>query len=312
MSDVAFVMGGAGFLGSHVADALSDAGYKVRVFDRVRSPFLREDQEMVIGDILDLDGLTAAMEGARYVYNFAGLADIDDAKNRPIDTVKLNILGNTHALEAARIQKIERFVFASSIYVYSESGSFYRASKQSAERFVETYQERYGLDYSTVRYGSLYGRRADARNGIYRFLKQALVEKRIKFSGSPDAQREYIHVQDAARLSVEVLKPEFRNRHIILTGNERMSVVNLMKMIAELSPAPVQLEFDEMIRKAHYEMTPYAFNPRIGTKLVSNEYVDLGQGLMDCLAEIYETLHAAEYMDTPSGWLAHGDHEVTE
>jgi UDP-glucose 4-epimerase len=88
----------------------------------------------------------------------------------------------------------KRFVFASTVYVYSESGSFYRASKQAAERFVEAYYERYGLPFSVLRYGSLYGRRADQRNGIYRLLKQALEQRTIAYEGSAEAMREYIHV----------------------------------------------------------------------------------------------------------------------
>lgn len=127
--DLAVVFGGSGFLGSHVADALSDAGYRVRIFDLVRSPYLRVGQEMVVGDLMDPAAVTQAAAGCQHVYNFAGLADIDDAKNRPVDTVTLNVLGNVHALEAARAAGARRFVFASSIYVYSESGSFYRASK---------------------------------------------------------------------------------------------------------------------------------------------------------------------------------------
>ena len=117
-----------------------------------------------------------------------------------------------------------RFVFASTIYVYSESGSFYRASKQAAERFIETYHERYDLDYSILRYGSLYGRRADARNGIYRMLHEALERHSITYHGSGEAIREYIHVEDAARMSVQVLAPEFANRHLILTGQERLRI----------------------------------------------------------------------------------------
>src|SRR5205823_5125764 len=99
----ALVLGGSGFLGSHVADALSDAGYGVRLFDVKPSPFLRPDHEMVIGDILDMDALVAASADCAYVYNFAGVADLDDAKDRPIDTVKMNVLGNVNALEAARM-----------------------------------------------------------------------------------------------------------------------------------------------------------------------------------------------------------------
>jgi UDP-glucose 4-epimerase len=285
------VYGGSGFLGSHVADALTDAGCQVVIFDRVHSPWLRSEQEMYEGDLLDEGAVIEAAAGCRYVYNFAGMADIDEARNRPVDTVKLNILGNVNALEAARLAGASRFIFASSVYVYSEAGSFYRASKQASERFVEAYQERYGLNYTILRYGSLYGRRADIRNGIYRLLRQALLERRIEYRGSADAMREYIHVADAARLSVEILGKEYENRHMILTGQERMAVKNLMTMIAEMIPGGAEIDFSETPAYAHYVMTPYAFNPRLGHKLIANDHVDLGQGLLDCLAELYEVFH---------------------
>ena len=72
-------MGGAGFLGSHVADKLSDAGNAVRIYDRGPSRWLRPDQEMVVGDILDVDSLTGAIAGSDVVYNFAAMADLNDA-----------------------------------------------------------------------------------------------------------------------------------------------------------------------------------------------------------------------------------------
>ena len=289
--DRVVVYGGSGFLGSHVSDALTDAGYKVIIFDRVVSPYLRDDQEMFQGDLLDQKSVSAAVFGCKYAYNFAGLADIDEARNRPVDTVKLNILGNVHALEAARLAGVKRFIFASSVYVYSEAGSFYRASKQASERFVEAYQERYGLSYTILRYGSLYGRRADMRNGIYRLLRQALVERRIEYKGSADAMREYIHVTDAARLSVRILDDSYTNRHLILTGQERMAVKNLMTMIAEMIAEGAVIDFSEEPAYGHYVMTPYAFNPRLGKKVIANEHVDIGQGLLDCMAEIHEQLH---------------------
>lgn len=284
----AIVFGGSGFLGSHVADALSDAGHRVRIFDRVSSPWLRDAQEMVIGDLMDAEAVARATAGFDYVYNFAGVSDIDDARNRPRDTAMLNIVGNIHVLEAARTGGAKRFVFASTVYVYSESGSFYRASKQAAERFVETYQERYSLPYSILRYGSLYGRRADQRNGIYRFLKQAVENGKVHYEGAEDSMREYIHVADAARLSVRILEPEFANRHLVLTGHERMPVRNLMRMISEMLPGGVEVHYGGKQGDGHYVMTPYAYNPRVGHKLVANDYVDLGQGLLDCIAELHE------------------------
>jgi UDP-glucose 4-epimerase len=70
------VIGGAGFLGSHVADALTSAGYHVCIYDRKASAWLRDDQEMIIGDLMDVASLEAAVKGSDVVYNFAALADL--------------------------------------------------------------------------------------------------------------------------------------------------------------------------------------------------------------------------------------------
>ncbi len=300
--EIAIVLGAGGFLGSHVADALSDAGYRVRLFDLHPSPYQRPDQEMIIGDLMNIEQISKAAQGAAAVYNFAAIADIDEAHDNPLATANINVLGNMHALEAARLAGARRFVFASSVYVYSESGSFYRASKQAAERFTETYHERYGLEYTILRYGSLYGRRADKRNGIYRMLQEAVQKHSITYRGNGGAIREYIHVEDAARMSVQILAPEFANRHLILTGQEKLRVRDVMTMISEIMPWPVTLHFDEAKPGHHYQITPYAFQPRIGRKLVLNEHVDLGQGLLDCLHEIHRQINHSHSEDdaTPS------------
>ncbi|OGX04581.1 MAG: NAD-dependent epimerase [Omnitrophica bacterium RIFCSPLOWO2_12_FULL_50_11] len=293
----AIVCGGSGFLGSHVADALSEAGFRVKIFDLKPSPYLRDDQDMIVGDLMDLQDVVRAAENCQYVYNFVGISSIEEAKDRPLETVRLNILGNVHALEAARQSGAKRFIYASSVYVYSEAGSFYRVGKQASERFVEAYHERYGLDYTILRYASLYGRRSNERNGIYRLLKQALEQKSITYEGSADAVREYIHVTDAARLSVEILEDSYANRHLILTGQERLPVKSLMRMIAEMIPGGVELHFGNKKEDGHYDVTPYAFQPKLGHKLISTDYVDLGQGLLDCLSDLHERLHLAEPPD---------------
>ena len=96
------VMGGAGFVGSHVADILSERGYKVTIFDRVPSPWLRDDQEMVVGRRARSCRLfPMSCSGARYLYHFAGIADIGEAKERPFETVSLNVMGTTTAAQAA-------------------------------------------------------------------------------------------------------------------------------------------------------------------------------------------------------------------
>lgn len=174
----AVVFGGAGFLGSHVADALTARGHKVIIFDKAASAYLQPSQEMIVGDILDEKAVKKAVKGVDFVYNLVAVSDIEQAMIMPPETIKVNVLGNINVLEAAREAKVKRFIFSSSIYVYSDVGSFYKSSKQSCELFIESYHDVFGLDYTILRYGSLYGPRCDERNWIYMILKQALLEKR--------------------------------------------------------------------------------------------------------------------------------------
>lgn len=288
----AVVFGGAGFVGSHVADALAAVGHEVAVYDVKLSPYLQAGQRMVVGDILDQAKVAEAMAGAQVVYNFAGVSDIDEARHLPIETVQANILGTVILLEEARKAGVRRFVLASTIYVYSHAGGFYRASKQACEAYVEEYQREYGLPYTILRYGTLYGRRADMRNSVYRFLSQAIAERKIVYYGEGDEVREYIHAEDAARCSVEILDPAFENQHVILTGHQPMRVRDLMTMIREILGDAVEVEFREALPRehGHYKLTPYSFQPRMGRKLVSAYYVDMGQGLLNCLEDIYARL----------------------
>lgn len=282
------VFGGSGFLGSHVADALSENGHKVTIYDLRPSPFLKDSQNMVIGDILDPEGVVAVAEGADVIYNFAGIADLEGAKTKPLDTITQNIKGTTILLEAARRVKAKRFVFASTIYVYSDRGGFYRCSKQSAELYIEEFERRYGLDYTVLRYGTLYGPRADKRNGVYRYLKEAVTKKKIVCPGTGEEMREYIHVRDAAQLSVDILSDKHKNKHIIITGHHPMRFKDFLYMAKEILNNDVEINFEKSYSDlTRYNLTPYSFIPKIGYKLTTNSYLDMGQGLLECINEIH-------------------------
>ena len=280
------VIGGSGFLGSHVADQLSEAGHHVRIYDKVKSPWERPDQEMIIGDLLDADHLNKTIAGSDAVYNFAALADLEQASNQPIETIRINILGNTQVLEACRLSKVKRFVCASTVYVYSREGGFYRCSKQAAEHYVEEYQRIYDLDYTILRYGSLYGPRADGSNGLLCIVRNALEAGVVRYQGSPDAFREYIHVEDAARASVVALGDDFCNQSVVLTGQEPMRVSDLLKMLSEILGITEEVEFSEEKHTGHYVRTPYAYQPKLGRKYVLPMHVDLGQGLLQLIDEM--------------------------
>lgn len=288
MTQTVLITGGSGFLGSHTADALSAAGYKVRIFDREESPYLSGDQEMVLGEITDADAVMKAAKGCDYIYHIAGIADLEEAKQNPIGTCQVNIMGTLNALEAAKANNVKRFVFSSTIYVYSCMGGFYRVSKQACENYIEEYQKTFGVPYTILRYGSLYGRRAGAENGINRIIQSAIDTGEIIYNGNPDSVREYIHVNDAAKLSVKILEEEYTNRHLMLTGQNRMRVVDLMQMISEMMPNKPKITFGDHTLEAHYVMTPYNYNPKLANKMTSNDHIELGQGLLDCIDALTE------------------------
>jgi len=285
------VIGGSGFIGSHVCDYLSHAGYDVVIYDQIESPWLKPKQKIIIGDLMDLDLLDDAIKGADIVFNFAAISDLNEARDKPIETVKINILGNLHVLETCRLNNVKRFIYASTVYVYSREGSFYRCSKQSAEQYVEEYQIRYGLNYTILRFGSLYGPRSDSKNGLYRIVKEALQTGRILYAGSSDAIREYIHVYDAASACVKIIDEEYINQSIVLTGQEPMRVSDLLKMLAEMLGKSDCIEFVDERYEGHYVKTPYAYISKIGKKFVPSMHVDLGQGLLQLINEVQSKLN---------------------
>jgi UDP-glucose 4-epimerase len=280
------VSGGSGFLGSHIADALTAAGHTAVVFDRTPSPWLRPGQTMIQGSILDQTAIARAMEGCAAVYHLAAIADIDEAISDPRRAAEVNIMGTLNMLEAARGLKVERFVFASTIYVYSNEGSFYRTTKQACELLLEDYRERFGLEFTVLRFGSLYGPRAGAGNGVRSLLSQALAERRIDHYGTGEEVREYIHVLDAAAMSVDILAAEFANQYIHLTGRERMTSKDMLRMIKEILGGDIELNFQSIGLPGHYLQTPYSYAPKLGRRLTRNTYIDLGLGLLECLHEM--------------------------
>ena len=283
----ACVFGGSGFLGSHVADCLVDGGYSVKVFDRQPSAWLKDGQDMIVGDLLSLDDVNEAVAGADVVYNFAALSDLNEGLNKPLETIRINILGNAHVMEACRNHNVSRFIYASTVYVNSRDGGFYRCSKQAAEHYVEEYQRMFGLDFTILRYGSLYGPRADKANGLYRIVKNAVESGSVCYQGSSEALREYIHVTDAARASVVALGEEFCNQSVVLTGQEPMRVDDLLKMLAEILGYENGVEFLETDNIGHYVRTPYAYQPKLGRKYAAPIHVDLGQGLIQLIHQIH-------------------------
>ena len=203
------------------------------------------------------------------------------------------MLGNLNILEACKQSGgIDRFVYASSAYALSYEGSFYGISKQSSEKLTEEYYKKYGLKYTVIRYGSLYGERASHNNYIYNLLLNAIKSGELHYKkGDEEDLREYIHAADAAKLSVDVISDkQYENSHIILTGTERLKRIELLTMINEIMHNKLKIKQTSGSNTGHYKITPYSYDPIVAKKLVANPFIDLGQGLLECIKEINKKL----------------------
>jgi len=282
------VFGGAGFIGSHTADELSSQGYQVVIFDRKKPPYLRDDQYFVIGDILNQNDVKRVLKGASLVYHFAGIADIGESSKRPYETININIMGVANVLREMVNNNVKRLIYASTMYVYSHQGSFYRTSKQASEKIIESYSEEFGIDYTFLRYGSLYGPRSQCWNGLRGYVDQILRDKKIDYWGDGNEKREYIHVKDASSLSVDILNGDYINSAVTLTGNQLISSDELFSMIFEIIGINKNVNYRSRSESSgHYLITPYRYTPKAAKKITSNKFVDLGQGILDLVEELH-------------------------
>lgn len=282
------VFGGAGFLGSYVTEALLRHGYQVVVADTQKPKDLDSNKmTFVTCDINDREQVANAISQSDVVFNFAALANLDEAYQKPVESIQINVMGNLNILEALRGRNIKRFVYASSAYALSDKGSFYGISKHTSEKLVEEYSRRFGLPFTIIRYGSLYGERAGQDNFMFQVLSEALQSGKLVLKGEGDELREYIHAVDAAELSVNTIEDEkYNGEHIILTGMEKLSRLELFQMIKEVLGGGIEICRSEEKYAGHYKITPYVYQPTRGKKLVANPFIDLGQGILDCVAAL--------------------------
>jgi len=281
------VIGGAGFIGSHIADELSLRGYDVTIYDRLQSRWINDAQKMIVGDIDDIYKLESAISQVEVVYHMAAIADIKEASSDPVETIKHNIMGSANVVDCCSKHSV-RIMYGSTLYVYSRHGAFYRVSKQAVENIIETYSEESGIDYTILRYGTLYGPRAQEWNGITRIVKDMMCNSSIKFGGTGDERREYIHVQDAARMSVDVLDEKYNKKAVTLTGTQILKAEELLTMIREILQKDIKIQYDPSIASHnHYTLTPYQYIPKTSIKVVSPECIDIGQGILELIDQFH-------------------------
>ena len=185
------------------------------------------------------------------------------------------------------IQKIRKFLYASTVYVHSNKGFFYQASKQCAEIYIKEFNRTNKLNYTIIRFGSLYGPRSGKNNGLYQLIEKILKKNVIEVNDL-ESKREYIHVIDAAKASVTLLNKKFDNQSIVVTGQEIYSIKDIIEIISEIIDKKLKIKVKKKIdySSGHYKLTPYNFKDTLGKKYTLPFHVDLGQGIIDLIEQI--------------------------
>ena len=281
------VTGGSGFLGKSISDFFSKNGHEIIIFDKCEPQNLLDNQSFVEGDLFDEKSLDQALKNVDIVLHFAAQADIDYSEENPEENLENNIQGTINLLKKVKDLNLKRFFFSSSVYVNSKHGSFYGVSKQCCEKIIEEYSRRYGLDFTILRYGSLYGPNANEFNSISSIIESALSSKSIERSGDGEEIREYVFIDDAAAMTYETLSEDYKNKHVFISGNQQIKVKDLLVMINEILGGDIKISYKEKDNKQlHYGITPYSHKMNSAKRIVLKNFTDLGDGLLQVIQGI--------------------------
>jgi UDP-glucose 4-epimerase len=259
------VVGGAGFIGSHVVDVLlREPVTRVTVLDnfvRGRREHLPKDPRLDVrtGSILDRAALAEAMAGADLVLHLAALW-LGECLHDPRGALEVNVTGTFNVAEAAVAAGVKRLVYSSSASVYGDAlavpmteehpfnnRTMYGATKIAGEQILRALNDEYGLEYVALRYFNAYGPRMDDKGAYVSVIAKAL--DRLDAGLAPvvfgDGMQAYdfIHVADIAQANVRALQADISDTAYNVATGVQTSIAKLVGMLVELSGVSVEPEF---------------------------------------------------------------------
>ncbi|MDR1084852.1 MAG: GDP-mannose 4,6-dehydratase [Deltaproteobacteria bacterium] len=299
------VTGGAGFIGSHLTEALVKSGCRVRVLDNLHSGDLAflasvcDKVEFINQDILDLPRLIQAMDGIRVVYHLAALASVTESLKEPDSYLATNGRGTLNVFQAAWEKKVARVVTASSSAVYGDGPSPseetqapradtpYAATKLLAENLGLFFQQFRGLEVVSLRLFNVYGPRQAAAGPeasvIPVFVQAAIDGQRPVIYGDGEQTRDFIEVRDAVRAFMAAgSRPLARSGVYNVGTGETVSVNRLYGLLKELAPGLPQARYAPF--RPGDVLSSVAKTERTRKNLKFSAHIDIREGLASLLA----------------------------
>lgn len=262
------VTGGAGFIGSHIVEALAARGDTVRVFDNFSTGTeenlagVNGKVEIISGDVRDQAELKMAVKGVDTIFHEAAYVSAPQSLQEPQKCFDVNVSGTANLLEAARQERVKKVVLASSAAVYGQAESIplketlplsplspYAMSKQTNEVFADLYTRVYDLPVVALRYFNVYGPRqspdSDYAAAIPIFVRRILDGKTPVIYGDGEQWRDFIYVEDAVRANLLAAEhPSTAGNVYNVSTGEPTSILNLLYALAEIFPNALAPEFD--------------------------------------------------------------------
>ena len=262
------VTGAGGFIGSHLVEALLEAGADVRAFVRYTSRkdpgLLRQlspqnfsELDVVAGDLRDENAVRRAVRGCQVVFHLGALISIPYSYVHPLEVASTNVMGTLNVLSACLDQGVERLVHTSTSEVYGtarfapiheghplQGQSPYSASKIGADKLAESFWCTYDLPVVTVRPFNTFGPRQSARAVIPTIITQALAQDNIRL-GNRSTTRDFTYVVDTVRgflLAAET--PDVGGEVFNLGTGQEISIGDLAGYIVQAVGRPVEIELD--------------------------------------------------------------------
>jgi nucleoside-diphosphate-sugar epimerase len=263
------VTGGAGFIGSHIAEALLHRGESVRIFDNLFTgsqtnlTALPGRVEFLEGDLRNLEALKAAMTGIEVVFHQAALASVPRSIAHPVESLETNINGTQHVLLAARDAGVRRVVYASSSSIYGNTAilpkheqmqprpmSPYAIHKLTGELLCEVFTRIYGLETVALRYFNVFGPRQDPTSEyaavIPRFLTALIQKQRPIVFGNGEQTRDFTYVANVVQANVlAATAPDAVGYAINIGCGEQVSLNTVLHVAGELLGVTPDVEYRE-------------------------------------------------------------------
>jgi len=246
MQSLILVTGGAGFIGSHLSNALIAQGHRVRILDDLSTGMrsnIPNDCEFIHGNILDMEAVHRSMVGAQHVFHLAARVTIRGSVDHFVEDAEANLIGTLNLLRAAGKQNVKRFIYASSMAVYSDSekalpvnesyrtepASPYGVAKLAAEKYVLMIAPQFEMQPVVLRFFNTFGIRQAFTpyvGVITIFVTQLLAKQGITIFGDGEQRRDFVHVSDIVQANLLALNSDAAPGQIFNVGTGKDTSVN--------------------------------------------------------------------------------------